>query len=225
MGHKKLIRFEQIKTFPNVLIFPEGMQQRWHEHFGNSNPLTLELACGKGEYTLAMAKMYPDRNFIGVDIKGNRIWKGARAGLDEGIRNAAFLRTDISRLREYFGKAEVEEIWITFADPFLRKSKQKKRLTHIRFLHMYQDILVPGGKIHLKTDSRELYEFTLDTIHHWNCRLHGKIEDIYAEDQIDGLLNIRTYYETLHLQSGRTIRYLSFSLPDHLLKAVALDHV
>ena len=216
MGHQKLIRFEEIKTFPNVLINPEGMAGNWTQFFGNDHPITLELACGKGEYTLGLARIYPQRNFVGVDIKGNRIWKGARAGLDEKIPNAAFLRTDISRLAEYFGPGEVEEIWITFADPFLRKSKQKKRLTHIRFLKIYRELLKPGGKIHLKTDSRELYEFTLDTIRHWNCNLHEQIEDLYAGDPANPLLSIRTYYETLHLQSGRTICYLSFSLPKQL---------
>lgn len=219
MGHKKLIRFEEIKTFPNVLIYPQGMHEKWQAHFGNENPITLELACGKGEYTVGLARMFPERNFVGVDIKGNRIWKGARTALDESLKNAAFLRTDISRLTDYFVRGEVEEIWITFADPYLRNSRQKKRLTHIRFLQLYQQILVPGGRIHLKTDSPEFYEFTLDTVRQWNCRLHANIPDIHAGDQVDQVLSIRTYYETLHLQAGRIIKYLSFSLPEKSLNA------
>ena len=145
MGQKKLQRFEAIKLFPNVLQYPEGMDGKWQEFFKNDHPITLELACGKGEYTVGLATMYRDRNFIGVDLKGNRIYIGAKKSLEEGLGNAAFLRTQIEQINAYFGPAEVAEIWLTFPDPQLRISKAKKRLTHPKFLRLYQRLLVPGG--------------------------------------------------------------------------------
>lgn len=215
MGHKKLIRFEEIKSFPNVLIFPEGIKGQWASHFQNDNPITLELACGKGEYTLALARRFPDRNFIGVDIKGNRIWKGAKAALEEKMPNVAFLRIQIDHIDRYFSPGEVADIWITFPDPFLRESKAKKRLTHLRFLHLYQKILQPGGFIRLKTDSPELYTFTREVIAENKCLLRRDIPDVYAAEP-DEILRVKTYYEGLHLQDGRTIRYLEFALPEQL---------
>ncbi len=215
MGHKKLIRFEAIKTFPNVLIFPEKSSGRWKEHFDNNNPLVLELACGKGEYTLELARRFPEKNFIGIDIKGNRIWKGAKTALDEKIPNVAFLRIQIDHIDQFFAPAEVSEIWITFPDPFLRKSKAKKRLTHLRFLHLYQKILQPGALIHLKTDSPELYFFTKEIIAENNCHLHRDVPNVYATEP-EPLLGIKTFYEKMHLEDGRIIRYLEFSLPASL---------
>src|SRR5690349_14944508 len=153
MGQKKLIRFEELKTLPNVLQYPEGMPGKWHSFFNNQNPITLELACGKGEYAVGLGRLFPEKNFIGIDIKGNRIWKGAKTALTEGLNNVAFLRTQIDQITDYFGKDEVCEIWITFPDPQLRLSKIKKRLTHPRFLRSYQQFLEAKGSIHLKTDS------------------------------------------------------------------------
>lgn len=216
MGHKKLIRFEEIKSFPNVLIFPDTMAGNWSAHFGHNKPLTLELACGKGEYTLELARMFPEKSFVGVDIKGNRIWKGARTALDEGLKNVAFLRIHIDHIREYFSSNEVSEIWITFPDPYLRKSKAKKRLTHPRFLHAYHHIMRSGGKIHLKTDSAELYDFTKEVIEQNHCVLHRDIPNVYAGGNADPLLQIKTFYEQMHLNEGRIIRYLEFSLPEVL---------
>lgn len=212
MGQKKLIRFEEIKTFSNVLIYPQHMQGKWREHFGRSGAITLELACGKGDYTLELARRFPEENFIGVDIKGNRIWSGARTALDEGLGNVAFLRTSIDRLDSYFLPAEVKEIWITFPDPFLRASKAGKRLTHPRFLHLYHRVLQPGGLIHLKTDSPELYAFTREVIAENNCSLLKDIADVHGTDSGE-LLGIKTFYEKMHLENGRTIRYLQFTLP------------
>src|SRR4249920_3027484 len=140
MGQKKLIRFEELKTFPNVLEFPENMPGTWHAFFNNQNPIILELACGKGEYAVGLGRLYPNRNLIGIDIKGNRIWKGAKTALNEGLKNVAFLRTQIDQLTDYFGVNEVSEIWITFPDPQLRFSKMKKRLTHPKFLRLYKSI-------------------------------------------------------------------------------------
>ena len=159
MGNKKLKRFEAIRSFPNVLQYPEGMQGKWKDFFGNENPITLELACGKGEYTVGLSAIHPEKNFIGVDLKGNRIYSGALECLKNNLSNAAFLRTQIDKIDHYFLPDEVSEIWITFPDPHLRTSRAKKRLTHPRFLRLYQSILQPKGSIHLKTDSPELYLF------------------------------------------------------------------
>lgn len=212
MGQKKLIRFAAIETFPNVLQYPEGMAGQWAGFFKNDHPLTLELACGKGEYTVGLARIYPRRNFLGVDLKGNRIYIGAKKCLQEHITNAAFLRTQIDRLPTYFQQGEVEEIWLTFPDPQLRRSKARKRLTHPKFLRMYQQILVPGGRIHLKTDSPVLYEFTRLVIDMYGLTLLESSDDIYA-GPIKDELKIKTHYESLDIaQSGR-IHYLLFTLP------------
>ncbi|HEV2830617.1 MAG TPA: tRNA (guanosine(46)-N7)-methyltransferase TrmB, partial [Hanamia sp.] len=151
MAQKKLKRFAEIKKFANVLEYPENMNGKWHAFFKNNNPIILELACGKGEYATGLAQLYPGKNFIGVEIKGNRLWVGAKFSLDNRLNNVAFLRTQIEKINQYFDGSEIDEIWITFPDPQLRISKAKKRLTHPRFLRLYQKILREGGKIHLKT--------------------------------------------------------------------------
>lgn len=217
MGQKKLIRFEAIKGFSNVLQYPEGMKGNWKDFFKNDNPITLELACGKGEYSVGLGREHADRNFIGVDIKGNRIYIGARKALAEGLNNVAFLRAQIGQLTDYFAQNEVEEIWIIFPDPFLRKGKAKNRLTHPRFLRLYQQVLKPGARIHLKTDSPQLYEFTREVIAGHHLILHEDVADIYAKGRATGPLAIQTHYEGLHLADGRTIYYLSFSLPDAVI--------
>lgn len=214
MGQKKLARFAEIETFPNVLIYPEGMPGHWGEFFKNKHPLTLELACGKGDYTLALARRFPERNFLGVDLKGNRIWRGAKTALEEPLTNAAFLRTQIDKLDQYFAPGEISEIWITFPDPFLRKSKSKKRLTHPKFLQLYQPLLAPGATINLKTDSPELYAFTKEVTAACNCQVLEDIADVYALPEVPELLKIRTYYEGMHLEDGRTIRFIKFALPE-----------
>lgn len=214
MGQKKLQRFAEIETFPNVLIYPPGMTGRWAQYFGNAHSLTLELACGKGEYSLGMARLFPQRNFIGVDLKGNRLWRGAKTALEEGLTNVAFLRTQIGKLTDYFGQGEVAEIWITFPDPFLRGSRAKKRLTHPKFLELYRQVLLPDGKIHLKTDSLELYAFTKEVIEETGCLLQRDEADIDRMEETDPLLQIQTYYERLHRSAGKVIRYLQFSLPE-----------
>ena len=160
MAQKKLERFAAIKTFVNVLEYPSDMKGKWQNFFKNSNPIILELACGRGEYTVGLSQLHTQQNFVGVDVKGNRMFIGAKKCLAENLNNAAFLRTQIEKLADYFDAGEVSEIWITFPDPQLRISKAKKRLTHPRFLRLYQQILKPGGFIHLKTDSPHLYHFT-----------------------------------------------------------------
>jgi tRNA (guanine-N7-)-methyltransferase len=219
MGQKKLIRFEAIKSFPNVLQYPEGMAGQWSSFFHNDNPLTLELACGKGEYTVALAKMYPDRNFIGVDLKGNRLYAGAKKCLQENIVNAAFLRTHIDKITDYFQPGEVKEIWLTFPDPQLRRSRAKKRLTHPRFLRLYQQILVPGGLIHLKTDSPILYEFTKLVTELYQIPLLEDSDDIHASD-LKEELKIKTHYEGLDIARSSRIHYLCFAIPDSPLPII-----
>ncbi|MDP4263193.1 MAG: tRNA (guanosine(46)-N7)-methyltransferase TrmB [Bacteroidota bacterium] len=216
MAHKKLIRFAELNTFPNVLQFPKGIAGRWNSFFKNENPLILELACGKGEYAVGLGQLYPSRNFIGVDLKGNRIWVGAKKALQNNLPNVAFLRIQIDQVNECFSEGEVAEIWITFPDPQLRMSKAKKRLTHPKFLRLYQQFLVPGGRIHLKTDSPDLYDFTKEVIALYGCTLHTDYNDVYNEAGIPDELKIKTHYESLDIAGSNRIHYLSFSLPAKL---------
>lgn len=213
MAQKKLIRFAEIKTFPNVLEQPKDIAGKWHTYFKNNHPITLELACGKGEYTVGLAQQYPNRNFIGVDIKGNRIWKGAKTCLTAGIQNAAFLRARIEQITDYFKPGEVSEIWIIFPDPQLRLSKAKKRLTHPRFLNQYFKLLQPGGKIHLKTDSPALYQFTKTVINLCELKLLIDLDDVYSTENISNELKIKTYYESLDIAKSNKIHYLQFVIP------------
>ncbi|CAN5271973.1 hypothetical protein BH09BAC2_BH09BAC2_01790 [soil metagenome] len=217
MAQKKLIRFTEINTFSNVLQYPGDMQGNWNRFFGNNNPITLELACGKGEYTVSLAKLYPEKNFIGVDLKGNRIWVGAKKALTENLSNCAFLRTHIDKLQNYFSYEEVEEIWITFPDPQLRISKAKKRLTHPKFLRIYQQVLKQNGKIHLKTDSPDLYQFTKTIIELYDLNLITDIDDVYKSELISEELKIKTYYESLDIAQSNTVFYLCFSLPQTIV--------
>jgi tRNA (guanine-N7-)-methyltransferase len=212
MGQKKLLRFAELETFKHVLQYPENMPGQWQVFFQNQLPITLELACGKGEYAVGMAHLYPQRNFIGVDQKGNRLWVGAKKVLEENLSNVAFLRTQIDRIAAYFKKDEVEEIWITFPDPQLRASKHKKRLTHPKFLRFYQSFLKEGGCIHLKTDSPVLYQFTRKVIELFQLPLYHQTENLYLEPNSKPELQIQTHYEKLDIAGSNRIHYLCFSL-------------
>jgi len=212
MAQKKLQRFAEIKTFANVLEYPENMQGKWTAFFKNNSPLVVELACGRGEYTYSLSKLFTDKNFIGVDIKGNRIYIGAKKCLEENINNAAFLRTQIAMLPNYFAQSEVNEIWITFPDPQLRTSKAKKRLTHPFFLRLYQQVLSPDGQLHLKTDSPKLYQFTKRVIELYNLILIEDYDDVYAQNPSEEL-KIKTHYEALDIAQSNKIYYLKFKLP------------
>ena len=216
MGQKKLIRFAELNTFHNVLQFPENMAGNWNSFFKNENPIVLELACGKGEYAVGLGQLHSNKNFIGVDLKGNRIWVGAKKALQNNLNNVAFLRTQIDRVNDYFLKNEVAEIWVTFPDPQLRTSKAKKRLTHPKFLRLYHQILVPGGLIHLKTDSPDLYDFTKMIIEIYGCVLHKDYTDVYSEEIVAEELKIKTHYESLDIAESNRIHYLCFSLPGQL---------
>lgn len=213
MAQKKLYRFAQISTFPNVFEYPEGMQGKWEEHFKNDHPVILELACGRGEYTVSLAELYPESNFIGVDVKGNRMYIGAKKALEEKLTNAAFLRTQIEKLPEYFSPGEADEIWITFPDPQLRVSKAKKRLTHPRFLRLYRQVLKKDGVVHLKTDSPQLYDFTKKVIGMYGAVLLSDLDDAYAAGDISPELRIKTHYESLDIAGSKKIHYLKFCLP------------
>jgi tRNA (guanine-N7-)-methyltransferase len=216
MGQKKLVRFAAIKEYPHVLEKPENMAGEWAGFFGDHQPITLELACGKGEYAVGLAQMHPEKNLIGVDVKGNRIFVGAKKALENQLKNVAFLRTQIDQISDYFSKGEVQEIWLTFPDPQLRISKAKKRLTHPIFLRKYQRFLAEGASIHLKTDSPVLYRFTKKVIELYGCPMVKDYDDVYAQASEPELLGIKTHYEGLDIaQSGR-IHYLQFRLPTEL---------
>jgi len=216
MGQKKLKRFAEIATFKNVLQHPQDIKGKWAAHFGNTRPITLELACGKGEYAVGLGSLYPGRNFIGVDLKGNRIWVGAKRALEAKLDNVAFLRAQIDQLADYFEPDEVGEIWITFPDPQLRFSRAKKRLTHPKFLRIYQQILQPGGLIHLKTDSPDLYQFTKKVVALYELKMCADYDDVYSAASVSKELGIKTHYENLDIASSNRIHYLSFSLPQNL---------
>lgn len=214
MAQKKLQRFADIKTFSNVLEYPVDMQGKWNSFFKNDNPIVLELACGRGEYAVALATLFPDQNFIGVDIKGNRMYIGAKKALENKLPNAAFLRTQIEMLPNYFAANEVDEMWITFPDPQLRTSKAKRRLTHPRFLRLYQQVLKPGGSLHLKTDSPALYNFTKKLIEMYSLLLVDSSEDVYEIAEVPEILKIKTHYESLDIAQSKKIFYLKFQLPE-----------
>ncbi len=210
MGKNKLARFEQNLTFKNMVQLPEPMAGKWSEFFGNQNPITLELACGHGAYTVGLARLFPDRNFIGIDHKGARMWKGAKTAIEENLDNAAFMRIQIDHCAIHFASNEVDEIWITFADP--QPNKDRKKLTHPMFLERYKMFLKRDGIINLKTDDDHLYEFTLDLIKEKNYELLENQNDIYNWPDISEELKIKTYYELKWLEKGKTIKYLKFRI-------------
>jgi tRNA (guanine-N7-)-methyltransferase len=216
MAQKKLKRFAEIKRFHNVLEYPENIAGKWKDIFHNNAPNVLELACGKGEYTIGLAQLYPEKNFIGVDIKGNRIWVGAKKALDNNLKNVAFLRTQIQKIDTYFNEKEVDEIWITFPDPQLRLSKASKRLTHPKFLRLYKKIMKKGGYIHLKTDSPDLYNFTKTVIEVYKLEITTDLVDIHKMANIFPELSIITHYEMLDIAQSRKVYYLCFSLPEKI---------
>ncbi len=211
MPRKKLKRLGELSTLDNVFEDPPDWRGRWsRECFGNNNPITLELACGKGEYTLALAQKFPHRNFIGIDRKGERIWKGARMALDQNLKNMVFLRTDVENISDMFGENEISEIWITFPDPYPKQGKALKRLTSPRFLNIYRKVLEFSGIIHLKTDDGDLFNYTLKALNAEDCNIYKSTRDLHAEPISDEILALKTTYEKRHMEAGRTIKYLRF---------------
>lgn len=214
MGKDKLRRFAEIETFANVYQLEEGklLKGNWaKEHFKNDHPIVLELACGKGEYSVNLARLFPDKNFIGIDYKGNRIWRGAKTAIEEGIKNVAFLRIQIENILDYFAEGEVDEIWITFADPQPQISREKKRLTFPGFLNKYKLLLKAGGKVNLKTDNDGLYAYTCEKVEELNLLVHKNTNHLYTSDLVDDVLSIKTYYEKKYLQHDKNINYIQFS--------------
>ncbi len=222
MGKNKLQKFREMKSFHRVFqpdfeeVYKKDYRLKgaWsHEVFDNAHPITLELGCGKGEYTISLARRCPERNFIGIDIKGARIWRGAKTAQEEALKNVAFLRTRIELILSFFGRDEVEELWITFPDPQEKRRRRKKRLTGPRFLNLYRQFLVDNGTIHLKTDNKLLYRYTQRLARHNNLEILYETDDLYASDMADDLRTIRTQYESQYLEEGKTILYLAFRLP------------
>lgn len=223
MPKQKLKRFSEVNTFKNCvfLSYPTAKENmfplkgRWNsDFFKNKNPIVLELACGKGEFTVGLAKKFPSTNFVGIDLKGNRMWKGARASIDENINNTGFLRTRIDFIESAFAENEVSEIWITFPDP--QPKKEKKRLTSPTFLARYRNVLSPDGIIHLKTDSEEFYDYTLKIFSENKLHHIDSTNDLYHESETSerraDVTSIKTYYENIFLKKGKKICYLKFSL-------------
>ncbi|MFV0390731.1 MAG: tRNA (guanosine(46)-N7)-methyltransferase TrmB [Paludibacteraceae bacterium] len=218
MGKNKLAKFAELETFPHVfqvssktLLDGSGfnLKGKWNsQFFGNDNPIVLELGCGKGEYAVELAKTFPDKNYIGVDIKGARIWTGAKAALAQGLKNVAFIRTDIEMIEHFFAKNEVSEIWLTFPDPQMKKTN--KRLTSTNFIRRYLNFLKKDGSIHLKTDSNFMFTYTREMVNENRFPVLELMEDIYTINDLDPILNIKTYYEKQWLERGIPIKYIRF---------------
>jgi tRNA (guanine-N7-)-methyltransferase len=217
MGKNKLAKFNDIAGYPHVFQYPPHrlvekgfeLKGRWNERFfGNSNPIVLELGCGKGEYSLGLGRLFPDKNFIGIDIKGARMWSGAKASLEAEMTNIAFLRTHIEWITAFFAPGEVDEIWLTFPDPQMKK--RNKRLTSASFMSLYSRILRPGGIVHLKTDSRFLYAYTAGMIAANRLPVLLDTDDLYRSGEAGEILSIQTFYEQQWLQRGMKIKYIRF---------------
>jgi tRNA (guanine-N7-)-methyltransferase len=225
VGKNKLKKFKELgeldrvfqPDFHQMLKNDFHLKGKWNkEVFNNNNPLVLELGCGKGEYTLGLAQNFPEKNFIGVDIKGARMWKGAKESNEKNLLNSGFLRTRIELIRSFFGKDEISEIWLTFPDPQLKESRKNKRLSSSKFLGLYQNFIVNQGLMHLKTDSAELYQYTLSLAKHNQFEILLSTDDLYASGFADDILGIKTFYEKQFLEKGMKIHYLKFRLPNNV---------
>jgi tRNA (guanine-N7-)-methyltransferase len=217
MGRSKLERFKVIAERQNVLepgkaLFTE-LKGNWSNiYFGNNHPIVVEIGCGKGDYTVGMANLFPYKNFIGVDIKGSRLWKGSSIAEEQGLTNAAFLRNFVEHLSDNFAPGEVEAIWITFPDPRPRKSESKKRLTSERYLNLYEELVKPEGLIHFKTDNAELFNYTLELLQDRKAQNLLFTHDLYRSDLQHHTLNIQTTYEKRFLAEGVAIKYLQYTV-------------
>lgn len=218
MARQKSARFLESKQMPNIFEFGKPdylhLAGNWHNGvFQNENPIVLELACGKGEYTCGLSRHFPEKNFIGMDIKGSRIYVGAKTCLSEGIRNAAFLRGKIENIRTFFGWREVAEIWITFPDPRPKERDEKRRLTYRRFLELYQHILSDDGIVYLKTDDAGLMEFSAESVRSFGGEILAETNHLYESPWKDEHFGIKTYFENKFTAIGHSIHYLKFRLP------------
>lgn len=234
MGKNKLAKFANMDEYPHVFQYTYAtlqdkgfdMQGKWNEtFFKNDSPIVLELGCGKGEYTVGLAKLYPNKNFIGVDIKGARMWTGAKQSLEEKLSNVAFLRTHIEMIDKFFAKDEISEIWITFPDP--QMNKVNKRMTSTRFMKLYRNILGSNGIIHLKTDSNFMFTYTTAMVDENKLPVLYKTDDLYHSDLVDDILKIQTFYEQQWLARGLNIKYLKFICEDRnewIEPAIEIEH-
>jgi len=220
MGRRKLDKFKDNDQSDYVIqpgkdIF-ENIKGKWREtYFRNDNPLILELACGRGEYTIGLARVFPERNFVGVDIKGPRIWRGMKIAEEKSLRNVGFLRGHIQNLEDFFEENEVDGIWITFPDPRPKGRDERRRLTHERFLEMYGKILKPGGWLRLKTDNEGLFDYSLEVLSNWNNVLDLEYtSDLYNSELLKDHYGIKTTYEKKYLEDEIPIKYLKFRFPD-----------
>ena len=216
MSRKKLRRFAELEKFPNFFrYFNLEKGGEWiRDFFGNDSPVTLELCCGKGDFSLGLAQLFPNRNVLGIDRKGDRLWSGSSRAFNEGITNAAFLQTDIEILGDMLDEGQVEEIWVTFPDPLPKRKQAKHRILGPAFLRIYRKLLRPGGLIHLKTDSEDFLESTVEGLQHESVEIRFLKKDIYADPLSDPLLEIQTDFERKHLAIGRKIHYMAFSFRD-----------
>jgi tRNA (guanine-N7-)-methyltransferase len=220
LAKNKLERFEECKTFHNLiqagyfdLLKDYPLKGKWSEkYFGNNNPVVLELGCGKGEYTVSLAEKNKDQNFIGIDNKGARLWRGCKTAIEKNLSNVCFIRTRIELIERFFAPGEISEIWITFPDPQVRSSRERKRLTSPRFLAHYQKILEPGSIIHLKTDNTQLFEYTLETIASQKHELLFHTFDLYGLNLDDDASSVQTFYEKMFLEQQIRIKYLRFRI-------------
>ena len=213
MSRQKLKRYAELPQLANVLIRPFELRGRWRaDYFKNDGPITLELACGKGEYTLALARRFPEQNFAGLDAKGDRLWTGARAALQAGLGNAVFLKGHVEDLPGFFAPQEVHEIWIPFPEPHPKRAKAKNRLTAPPYLQCYRQVLRPGGCIHLKTDDDGLFEFTVKTLHAGLLPIQELCDDVHGQFHPDDTRAIQTTYERRYLNAGKKIKYVCFNL-------------
>jgi tRNA (guanine-N7-)-methyltransferase len=221
VGKNKLKRWAEMKTFNNVFEKDETIKGKWKsDFFKNDNPLVVELGCGRGEYTVNMGKMFPEKNFVGVDIKGARLWRGAKTGHDDKMGNLGFLRCQIELINDFFAEGEVDEIWITFPDPQPQEGREKKRLTSPRFMGNYRKLLNNGGDINFKTDNLGMFEYTLEMIEIEGHKLRYHTFDLYNSDRKDDeLMNIKTTYEKIFLKEGVAIKYMHFNLNDKATEA------
>lgn len=210
MSKNKTEKFLEFDAFENTLDFNSDTKGKWATIFGNSNPIVLELACGKGDYAIGMARMYQNKNFVGVDIKGNRLWRGAKTATDEKLEHVRFLRIQIDFIEKHFAPGEVSEIWITFPDP--QPAKYRKRLTSTKFLNLYRNIAAKNATVNLKTDSDLFYESTLETIAEEQLEILENINNVYAQPSVSDLMKIKTFYENIWLKEGRTIKFIQFNL-------------